>query len=122
MSFIPCSECSNLSDVTAGAIVGRVVCPVCRAKATRKAEVTQSAEVEELARVEGNGVPVGPGQPSKMMLLLLGQLRELALLENHYVLTPADRHAVEMARCMYGTIRAVDVDKLRQKSLLENLG
>lgn len=112
MSFVSCSLCDRPTDLLVGTVEGAVICRCCREK------LTPALPPNPIA------IPVQPEpaeKPSARMLRALSDLRDLSLMENHHVSDPADRHAVELARHLYATVRAVDVDKLRQRSLLEGV-
>jgi len=115
MSFVNCWDCGHPTDLLVGTVSGYVYCSACLAKHKLPCDAPLSL------------VPsVTPAQdtaekPSARMLRALSDLRDLSLMENHHVSDPADRHAVELARHLYATVRAVDVDKLRQRSLLEGV-
>ena len=60
---------------------------------------------------------VTQGQPAAVMLSVVDSLRWLSAIETHHLKSPTDAHAVELSRELYHRIRAVDLDKLNQKSL-----
>jgi hypothetical protein len=104
MAFEKCAVCGADTEFLIGSLSGDPLCRICRVNVTQSQRpVTQS--------------PPDIESPSRQMLDLLGWLRRLALTEDHLLSSPEDRAAVGLARRIYQKIRAVQIDKLRQRAL-----